>query len=493
VSGRSKVPPEIIRDAGAEGDTAEPRELLDGLVGIENPLTALASYNEANALFESLYGEFGFLKVPAATNPLQPEERSRWVALLRWLLRELRGWRVAADPASRMLVAIFIVAQANDWDNSFWLQVPEDVGNNLELVQRLKGLLGSLLTDHATRGGMTALIWEVEAVEAFEAADRDGDWVGIASGLRFFEHQLVPRTILAQPVRCLYRCGISHLLEAVANLHQTVIALQVASALRVDERLRLVLRSDNPYMEFAGIYQTISGRHTAQQLSPADQQLVTQILLKVAADEPRWQAWMRVFNAFPMQYPALQAPLGAALAEAPEAAIGAYVDAIVLSVRAVKPPTPNPNRQCITTCLRRFKGGAPLDKRTLLWTKAHERWSAWDFDVKNVQTHLSSVSRSDLDYALVGFASECINDNDRSEVHKKIIGKLNALKDDWYISLMDIITRFHRILSRYQPYAHAVLALENGEDWLIETEVYWPFMPSDCEYFLMKYRLDLAG
>jgi hypothetical protein len=413
VNGRSQILPEIMRHARAEGDAAQPKALLDALAAIESPLVALASHDPANTLFSSFYGEYGFLSAPAAANPLQPEQRSRWVALLRWLLRELREWQAAADPGSRTLFAMFIAAQANDWDNTFWEQVPDDIGNNAELVQRLKALLGSFSTGHATRGGMAPPIWEVEAVEAFEAADREGDWVGIGSRLGFFEHQLVPSTVLVQPVRCLYRCGISHLLDAVANLRQTVIALQLASALRVDQRLGVAVGSNNPYIEFAGVHQTISGRHAVRELSPTDEQMLREVLLKVAADGPRWRAWMQLFNAYPVRYPALQAPLGAALAEAPEPALDAYLNAIVLSVRPVKPPAQNPNRQCIASCLRRFRANAPPHKRAMLWTKAYERLSRWDFDRANPQTYLLNVSRSDLDYALVGFASECKNDYDR--------------------------------------------------------------------------------
>jgi hypothetical protein len=388
---------------------------------------------------------------------------------------------------------MLIVAQANDWDDSFWEQVPEDIENNAELVQRLKALLGSFSTGYATRGGMAPPIWEVEEVKAFEAADCEGDWVGIGSRLRLFERQLVPSTVLVQPVRCLYRCGISHLLDAVANVRQTAVALQLAGALRVDQRLGVAVWSSNPYVEFAGVHQTISGRHTVRKLSPTDEQMLRKVLLKVAADEPRWRAWMQLFNAYPMRYPALQAPLGAALAEAPEPALDAYVNAIVLSVRPVKPPVQNLNRQCIASCLRCFRANAQPHKRAMLWTKAYERWSRWDFDRANRQTYLSSVSRSDLDYPLVGFATECKNDSDRGETHKGIIGELNELESDWYVSSMEIISGFHRILSRFQPYAHADFALANGGDWLTDSKIYCPFVPSDNEYFAMKYRLDLGN
>lgn len=489
MNGRSQLLSEVMQDASADGEATEPKALLDAFRAVENPLMALADLDRANALFESLYSEYGFLRGLGQLIPLRPEQRSRWVSLLRWLIRELRAWRAPADPGNCKLAAMFVVAEANDAGHVFWGQLPKDVGSNAELADWLKALLRSLSTSMLIRGDMPAPIWEQEAVEAFQAADRAGDWVKIGSRLQLFEHQLIPSTLVVQSVRCLYRCGIFHLVDATANLRQTIVALQIASALAADQRLCLAATGGNPYIEFASVYHTVSRHHAAEQISPASEQMFSRVLLKVALDEPRWRAWMQLFNAYPARYPALQAPLGAALAEASSAAIDAYIDSIVLTVTPIKSP-PNPNRQCIASCLQRFRASASPDRRAKLWSKAHDRWSMWDFDRASPQIYLFNVSRSDLDYALVAFAAECLNDSDKEEANKAIIAELNKLEDDWYVSSMDVISRFHRILSKFQPYAHSASAPASGEDWLTDTKVYYPFVPIDNKYLLMKYRLD---
>jgi hypothetical protein len=480
-----------MRDARADGETAEPNALLGALGAIENPLLVLADFDQLNALFELLYGEYGFLRLLGQPMPLSPEQRSRWVALLRWVIRELRAWRASTDPIYSKLASIFIVAQASDTGNVFWREVPAEVGSNAELVRHLRALLQTFKTSFVARG--PAPIWEREAVEAFQAADLAGDWVEIGSRLREFEDQLIPSSIIVQSARCLYRCGTSHLADATANLRETIIAMQIASALSADERLSLALTSSNRYIEFAGVYQTISNRFAAEQISPADEQMLSRVLLKVARDEPRWRAWMELFNTYPVRYPSLQEPLGVTLAEAPEAAIDAYVDSIFLSVNPVRPVMPNRNRECIASCMRRFRASAAPDRRASLWSKAHHRWSIWNFDQANSQNHLLSLGRSDLDYALVGFAAECMNDGDMEQVKKNLIADLQTLENDWYVSSMDVISRFHRILSKFQPYAHAASALLSGEDWLTDAKIYYPFDPCVNKYFVMKYRLELAG
>src|SRR5208282_3502978 len=135
---------EVMREAGEQGDAAEPAALLGALREVENPVSALAERDQAYALFEALYRNFSFLRYQGPVRiPIEVSERSRWAALIRWLLRELKDWRVSEDLADRKLVAMFIVAQACDRENALWTLMPAEIGNNSELVERLKNLIRS--------------------------------------------------------------------------------------------------------------------------------------------------------------------------------------------------------------------------------------------------------------------------------------------------------------------------------------------------------------
>lgn len=271
--GRSELIPEIIREAATEGTLAEPIVLLEALAATDNPMMALARPDESNALFEAFYSDFSFLMSPRAMGPpLQSVERGKWVSLVRWITEELKTWQAASDPGSRKLVAIFIAAQASDWNNGFWQHMPEEIGKNADLVERLKTLIGSFSNGPPIEAGLTPPIWEREAIEAFQIADRAGDWVGIANGVKLFEHQLVPLPVVAQPVRCLCLCGIQHVIDALANVRQTVVALLIASALPVTRQLAVAAGSTNPYVEFACVYLAVSGKVAPLLLGPGDQQ-----------------------------------------------------------------------------------------------------------------------------------------------------------------------------------------------------------------------------
>ena len=258
----------------------------------------------------------------------------------------------------------------------------------------------------------------------------------------------------------------------------------VAGVLTIEQRLNLAVASDNPYVELACAYRTLADWPVPNSLPAAEQNLLTQLLLKVANDGARWLAWMRIFNAYPFKYPALQPPLAAALAAGPEAALDAYINSILL----VKM---EPGRQSVATCLREFRAKASTERRAALWTLAYQRWRAWDFAASDPNQHLMAIARSELDYAIVGYACECMDEAQRRKAVQETAGRVFALDDDWHASFTDMLTSWNRLLSQFQPYARAIRVAGTGVDWLCEIEeTYWPFDQAQHSYLMMKYRVN---
>jgi len=481
---------DAVQQAQKSGDAIPPTALIDTLASIENPIAALLRPDQANTLFEAFNRDFGFVSSSRnRANSIQPPDLSKWASLLRWLILELKEWCRADDPVDRKLVAIFVVTQASDFEDELWSLLPPETGDNPELIQRLKGLLASFSAAIGTRGGADAPIWEREAADRFAAADAAGDWVTIRQGLRLFEHQLLPSALIVQAVRCLHWCGMHHLVEAVANLHQTVVTMHIVGVLPVKQRLRLASASDNPYVQFSCVCHILSSIHgVRKQLLPDEQTLLTTLLLKVAVDEPRWNAWMQAFNSHPVQGAALQSALGQALADAPDSAVNAYVNAISLGAQAANVANPDPGRQLIAECLRAFGARAAPSRRALLWGRAHERWLTWAFDKANANGHLSGIHWSILDYAVVAFAAECMNEPERVQMMDKIRDELRVLDDRWHNSIAEIVTEWNRLLSQFQPYARASRTAASNEDWFTQIETYLPFDPSNSQYLTLKYR-----
>jgi hypothetical protein len=69
--------------------------------------------------------------------------------------------------------------------------------------------------------------------------------------------------------------------QALANLHQTIVALQIASTLSVEHRLNLVVKSDSAYVQFECIYHTLTGWSVPNELPVSEQHRLTSLLVKV--------------------------------------------------------------------------------------------------------------------------------------------------------------------------------------------------------------------
>lgn len=476
-----------ISEAAMPGDTTQPIELLYAIKKISDPIKALANYDHINRLTKIVHKEFNLTShINTSTAPLSKAEISRWAALIRWLLFELNYWHPENDPTRQKLTAIFITSQIINFNVDLWELIPSSFSTNLELVTYLKKMISSFNTAYTTKDTVKIPIWEQEAVENFKTADAAGNWSKIGSMLGAFQNQIRPSVLYTQSVRCLYKCGIANLVDATASLSQTISVLQIANTLPVEQRLQLAERSENPYIHFGCAYQTLLGNEPARQLSLKEQQLFTALLIKVARHETKWRDWMLTFNTYPLRTPQLQIPLGKALAKISESAIYAYVDSIVLQTKTAEP---NPSRTCVAECLREFRAESNLDRRALLWTWAHKRWHEWNFDQKNTNSNLFKINWSDLDYAIVGYACECMSDDSRTKTMNKMIDELQSIDNTWHTSSLSIITAWNRTLSSFQPYAHASTVSNNHGDWLTETATYLPYNPEKDEYAVMKYNL----
>ena len=176
---------------------------------------------------------------------------------------------------------------------------------------------------------------------------------------------------------------------------------------------------------------------------------------------------MKVFNAYPVRFPALQVPLGHALAEVSSFAVQAYINSIILTA---VPAGQRSSRAFVTECLRAFRRSASPERRSRLWNCAHDRWSEWNFGSKNSGTHLLTLNWSELDYPSMMFARECLDDAGRELASHQIINQLRTIELRWFESSTNAVTEWNRLLSRYQAYSSAIQSLITSEEWPSEKQ-----------------------
>ncbi len=366
--------------------------------------------------------------------------------------------------------------------------MPTGVLQNAALAARFETLVGGFSMTFGARGSGPEPIWEREAVDRLLVVESNCDWGNLGDAWRPFQDLIHASALQCQAVRFLAHADVSRLAKAIVNVKQVAVAMLVAQILDTQQRLLLALASDNHFIEFACAYVTLNGRRRRPTSLADDAGIFTQLLAKVALDTVRWRGWMSVFNAYPVRYPALHPSLGEALANAKEAAIDAYVESINLFPHPVKHV--DEGRRNVAICLRAFRARASDEQRKLLWQRAHKRWLAWEFDAASNNTHLLGISRSEIDYAIVGFAVECLDGTEQTQRLTRTGLELHAMEHVWYKLETDIKSAWFRVLSIFQPYAHAMQVGASIEDWLTETRVYYPSEIANVPYLKLRYPSD---
>jgi hypothetical protein len=184
-----------VGEALKEGDVATPDALVALAGTFEHPVQSLINPDTANELFDALDSEFGFIRISFVENrrtlpaEIQPADQLRYTALLRWLIRELRAWRGADDPRQAKLVAVFVVAQRCDSGNGLWSLLPDEIGDNTDLLNHLERLLTTFAVSFDPKPGAAVPIWEGEVVEEFKRADAKRDWPVVLHQWRNFQNQ----------------------------------------------------------------------------------------------------------------------------------------------------------------------------------------------------------------------------------------------------------------------------------------------------------------
>lgn len=472
-----------VRDAAQEGGFVPPSLLIAALAQEAHPLTALADHDRSNALFDAFHKDFpcvGFHLWHG--RELSDQDIAQLSGLIRWLIHSFGQWTDKADPERRLFAALLVTLKAIRADHEFWRTISDDLIPMSELLDAFAKLISLSQFSFTTRGFGPLPIWEGEAVERFMQADREADWVEISESWHRFAETISPNFFYGQAIQCLACLSFDRLVKVSNSVTQTMKAMIIADSLDQGTRLRLGLESDSPFIEFACVYSETSSIWRRVPPVPSQPELLARIFAKVAADPIRWAAWMRAFNRWPIRFPFLHGPLGEALAVVSYEAVEAYVSSVDLYPER----TPNTDaRLRVTDCLRTFREKASPERRQELWRLAYDRWKEWDFH--SLGGYLGQIAWSVLDYAIVGYAIECIPPKMPRELCEEYQRFLNDVERAWHPDKTAANTRWNAVLSAFQPFAHAVSVQEPEGDWLNLGQLYWPFEPRDNRYYLEMF------
>jgi hypothetical protein len=233
--------------------------------------------------------------------------------------------------------------------------------------------------------------------------------------------------------------------------------MQIVGGLTVSEQLLIAEVTRNPTLQFATFFRSFRAQRAMSPISPSDEVKAAGVLISISTDEGRWRGMMAVFGRHPPHFAALQTPLGRALARTSPLAVSAYVDALTL-MRCQTPG--DERRKAVSSCLAAFHANAAFNLRQELWRAAYARWRSWRFDAADPNAHMHAVQWSELDYAVSAYFIECASPNELAEALSSLQERLSSMENQWHSSRSHCTSEWFRLLSEFQPIAHASAVID---------------------------------
>jgi hypothetical protein len=452
-----------------------------------SPLGAIMDADGTGTLAGAIAEDFGFLRFLGVSSRVDDREANeRWAAVIRWLVARIRDWKRSDDQHMRELAALLLASSLCGGKSGLWDILPDDIRPSAEFLDGIGSFVAKRRIVYDVRGAGAAPIWEREFIEAFERADAAGNWDDIADLWPRLEPVVRPDTLFTEMVRCLRRYGFGELVRAADALQQCPLVIALVRALSPAHRLRLALGSSSDRVRFCCAYCTVVRNPQASALSADELAALAALLIEIAASPEEWRKWIKAFNTYPVRYPFIQRSLGHALARVPVEAARTYIDSITL--HATRITDADESRGLVSACLRAFSQYALPEHRHAVWSYAHQRWRDWRFGAATPGTYLFDISRSPLDFAIASYAFECLSAGDRDGAMTELRGKLSEIELAWHTTETDCTTEWNRVLSLFQPYAHAYTLTDGDSDALPGPKVYYPFDLSQSLYHRIMFR-----
>jgi len=264
--------------------------------------------------------------------------------------------------------------------------------------------------------------------------------------------------------------------------YSSLVAANGRARISVGDAFRFATQAENRSLQFAAVCRLFAIHDRVRALDAAQEDALVALLNQVATDVPRWAAWMRAFAAHPYQTGQMQPAIGRCLAFSDEAALRAYVDAIYLQSSWL-------GRDEVKACLATFANSVSLERRQAAWRMAFARWSDWNFSEREGHSAPTEISLSNMDFAIVGYAVECLTLEER-ETH--IAGCLDAVgraEHVWHKSQLNFMHCIYRALARSQPFLHARDCGTDRDNWLWSKSGGYYFEQLDDPYWRLRYSL----
>ena len=348
-----------------------------------------------------------------------------------WLVDALVTWDPSRTTWLADLETILVALSLWNPDGRLWPVLGRLLPNASDLTAGLAGVL--LSRDVSVDLPEGTPVYEREMLSELQDAERSKDWGRLmAMAGRFPIAQSHP--VEREAVRGLWELDQDRLVKVANRMEAWMRAGPVVGSLPMEDAFDLARNSTSDAVRFAVLDRAM--HRGERQLNASSGIALTKLLVALSGDAC-WRTWLAAFNRYPVRCPQFQTPLGRALAQMGARQIDAYIASLDLR------PNDGDGRPLVTRCLAEFHSLASLATRRILWRSAFDRWCDWDF-AAGVDGHLTNVTTSVLDYAVVGHLLEGDPQNKTLNAEARFEKDLVEHENQWHGSLSHAITGYNR-------------------------------------------------
>ena len=253
---------EAIAASEQSGDVSGPTSLLNLSNSLDNPLATLGGRDTNHEIFAALDEDLGFVRNIRSSKLTIPSDLNEKLASsIRWLIGMVSDWRRADDPARARLVAMIAVAARLDENGALWLLMPDTITPSHELGHELQSILGGLQFRVEAASFSRSPVVDSEQLEEFRMAEAEKNWPVLRSFAENIPWHFHSNVILDQSVRLLNRFFPSHLVQVGRAVSQLGVAMQMITAIQVDDAFKIALQTENDLLQFAAVCRLFALHH----------------------------------------------------------------------------------------------------------------------------------------------------------------------------------------------------------------------------------------
>jgi hypothetical protein len=408
---------------------------------------------DAEPIVHSTGDEFPFLRnMIASGTPPDLDASAAWEGAVSWVLNVLRNWDTSEKNSLHKLRALLSAVTALDANSAGISCIASQVTSH-QLIADLRRLIESSdVAPWLSERRFPEHRRQIESLVNCENLNQLG---------RMVPHMnLFPVPDLCAAVVFMYSAEPSVLASIIEKRNDILFSLTICTILET-RAIALATRVNNLIFKFVSVVNLRQDPSSGTQLSL--QSPLQTLLLQVAqTPSATWSAWMQALFSSPGNNASLDSALAVVLQQLSPDHWTSFFKALSLNY-SHKTAAP------VANILIPFANSTNVEGKTLMWATAYQVWADWSYGQHESDRAMFAPAACALDFPVAMYYASQPSD-ERLTVERNLLEAIEAVEQQWFNSVTDLVTERNRLKSRLRLVQHGT-ELANGSPKVLPPDV----------------------